>query len=63
MDFSHTARQDASKLTKVAVVGMLHVIIGLGLVRSMSTVHLQMPKAMETILQLTPEKPKPPEPQ
>ncbi|HZX27386.1 MAG TPA: energy transducer TonB [Telluria sp.] len=46
----------------MAVVGMLHLIVGLGLVRSMSTVHLQMPKAMETILQLTPEKPKPPEP-
>jgi protein TonB len=64
MNFTYSERRDNSKMTKVAVVGLLHVALGYALVHSLNTAHIKLPHMNETILTLTPEiiKKEPPPP-
>lgn len=66
MHFADTGTDNKSKMSKIAVVGLVHVVLGYGLIQSISARHVEMPKVLETMVQLVPPKmvppPPPPEP-
>ena len=63
MHFSHLNNGSGTKATKLAAVAGLHVLLGVGLIHSMNTRHVQMPKIAEDMLvMIQPEIPKPPPP-
>ncbi|MES2149854.1 MAG: energy transducer TonB [Pseudomonadota bacterium] len=62
MHFSHLKDGSGSKLTKIAVVAVFHVILAVLLIKSMNIKMISIPKLQEVILTLTPETPAPPPP-
>ena len=64
MHFADTGPGTTSKVSKVAVVGLVHVVLGYGLIHSINSRHIEMPKMMETLIEIVPPKvvPPPPEP-
>ncbi|HEU4850518.1 MAG TPA: TonB family protein [Telluria sp.] len=65
MHFADTGPDNKSKASKVAVVGLIHVVLGYGLIQSINGAgHVELPKIMETMVELVPPKivPPPPEP-
>ena len=63
MEFTYNNQHESqTKFTKVALVGLLHVALGYGLVHSLSKVNVHFDHPIETMLTLTPEKPLPPPP-
>lgn len=62
MDFSDTRNGSGSKFTKIALVTALHVAIGAALIHSMNSKTFSMPKAVEDMVMLTLDAPKPPPP-
>ena len=63
MHFSDTNKETGSKATKIAIVAVLHVLVGIGFVKTINSKMLTMPKMPEEIvLMLQPEVPKPPPP-
>lgn len=63
MHFSHSENGNRSKLTKMAVVGVLHVIVAMVLIQSMNVRSIKLPHLPEEVVLLfTPEVPPPPPP-
>lgn len=64
MHFADTGPDTTSKVSKVAIVGLAHVVLGYGLIHSISERRIEMPKMMETLIEIVPPKvvPPPPEP-
>lgn len=63
MHFSHLNDGSGTKAGKFAVVAALHVLVGVGLVHSMNSRHISLPKLTESVLvMIQPDIPKPPPP-
>ena len=62
MHFSHLNTGSGSKATKIAVVAAVHVVLAMGLIKSMNSKMLQMPKLPEEITLLLNTEPPPPPP-
>jgi protein TonB len=63
MHFSHLNNGSGTKATKLAVVAGIHVLLGVALIHSINTRHVQMPKIAEDLLvMIQPEVPPPPPP-
>lgn len=67
MHFADTGPDNKSKASKLAVVGLVHVVLGYGLIQSINGAGLvEMPKIVESMVELIPPKmvppPPPPEP-
>lgn len=64
MYFADTAGHDkpSKKMSKVAVVGLVHVVLGYGLIHSISDRHIVMPKLVDDMITLVPPKMEPPPP-
>ncbi len=62
MHFSNTDEGQGSKFTKIAVVSALHLAFGAALIHNMDAKVFPMPKAVEEIIMLNIEAPKPPPP-
>ncbi len=62
MHFANTHEGNGSKLTKIAIVGALHVAVGAALIHNMNSKIFTMPKVFDEIVLFTPEAPKPPPP-
>lgn len=62
MHFSDTAKNNSSKLTKIAIVGALHVAVGAALVHNMNSKSFKMPELPAELVMFTPEAPPPPPP-
>jgi protein TonB len=63
MHFSHMNNQGGTKVTKIAVVAVFHVVLAFLLIKSMNARTLTMPKMpAEVVLLFTPEPPPPPPP-
>lgn len=63
MEFTYNQQHESNtKYTKVALVGLLHVALGYGLVTSLSKVNVHFDHPLETVLELTPLKAPPPPP-
>jgi protein TonB len=63
MHFSHFNDGSGSKVTKIAVVAAIHVVVATALIRNMDSKVMSMPKIPdEVVLLFTPEPPKPPPP-
>jgi periplasmic protein TonB len=65
MHFSHLNNGSASKATKIAVVASVHVLLAIGLIHSINTRTITMPKvAKDLVVMMTPDlKPPPPPPE
>ncbi|MGZ5201538.1 MAG: energy transducer TonB [Telluria sp.] len=64
MHFSHLNNGSGSKATKLAAVAGFHVLLAAGLIHSMNTRHITLPKVTDEIMvMLTPEAPPPPPPE
>jgi protein TonB len=62
MHFSHLKDGGGTKATKIALVTGFHVLLGLGLIKTMDTKMLSMPKIVDEITVMLPEAVKPPPP-
>lgn len=62
MHFSDTAKNNSSKLTKIAIVGALHIAVGAALVHNMNSKSFKMPELPAELVMFTPEAPPPPPP-
>lgn len=62
MHFSDTQDGNGSKFTKIAIVTALHLAVGAALIHNMNSKSFSMPKAVEDLVMLTIEAPKPPPP-
>jgi protein TonB len=63
MHFSDVNNERGSKVTKIAIVAVLHVLVGLGFVKTINSKMITMPKMPEEIMVLLqPEAPPPPPP-
>ena len=66
MYFADTAGHEnpSKKMSKVAVVGLVHVVLGYALIQSIGARHFEMPKIVDDMITLVPPKivPPPPEP-
>jgi protein TonB len=61
MHFSHLNNGSGSKVTKIAIVAVVHVVVAIGLIKSMNARVITMPKvADDIVLLLTPQTPPPP---
>jgi protein TonB len=67
MHFSHLNDGSGTKATKLAIVAGLHVLLGYGIIHSINTRHVQMPKTVEDVLVMIqpdiPKEPPPPPPE
>ncbi len=63
MHFSHMNDGKSTKVTKIAVVAALHVVLAFALIKSMNSKMITMPKMPDDVVLLfTPEPPPPPPP-
>jgi len=62
MEFSDTNQGQGTKFTKIAIVSALHLAVGAALIHNMDAKVFKMPKAVEEIIMLNIEAPKPPPP-
>ena len=64
MHFSDVNNERGSKATKIAIVAVLHVLVGIGFVKTINSKMITMPKMPEEIMVLLqPEAPPPPPPE
>jgi protein TonB len=62
MHFSDNKAGPGSKLTKIAIVTVLHLAVGAALISNMNSKSFSLPKAVDELVLFLPEAPKPPPP-
>lgn len=62
MHFADTGPDTASKVSKIAIVGLVHVVLGYGLIHSIQNRHVSMPKIVDMMVEIVPPAIKPPPP-